>query len=619
MRTSQFVAFIILGASILMPFPTTTIAQRADSKQDQEVKLSHGSLPLWFRELDKDGAGQVTLQQWRNAGKPLREFHTYDLNDDGIITAEEVFRILKKTSEVKLNNGQATYNGVVEEVVDETYRGKKSFKILTVRLERGKTYQIDHISKAFQAFLYLEDADGNLVNENSSPTVGGNSRLVVRADHTGTYRLIATSQGGFRTGAFVLSVSSGLLPKGLPSWFKDLDKAGNGQITFQEWRNAGKPLAEFRAYDLNGDGIITVEEVLRSLKETAELKLKNGQATYNGAIEEAVDATYRGKKSFKILTVRLERGKTYQIDHISKAFQAFLYLEDADGNLVEENSSPNIGGNSRLVFHADKTGTYRLIATSLGGFRTGDFLLSISSGLLSGLPPWFRSLDKNGAGQITFQEWRNAGKSLAEFRTYDLNDDGIITVEEVLRSLKETAELKLNNGQATYTGAIEEAVHERYRGKKSFKIFTIRLEQGKTYQIDHISKAFQAFLYLEDPDGNLVEENSSSDIGGNSRLVVRAEQTGTYRLIATSQGGFRTGNFALSVGLGAVPKGLPPWFRDLDKDGAGQITFQEWRNAGRSLAEFHRYDLNGDGIVTAEEVLRVLKKAAELKLKYGQR
>jgi hypothetical protein len=73
----------------------------------------------------------------------------------------------------------------------------------------------------------------------------------------------------------------------------------------------------------------------------------------------------------------LEAGKTYQIDHISAAYQAFLYLEDSEGNLLVENSSSRIGEDSRVVVHVERAGTYRIIATSLGGYKPGEFSLSV--------------------------------------------------------------------------------------------------------------------------------------------------------------------------------------------------------------------------------------------------
>jgi Ca2+-binding EF-hand superfamily protein len=57
-------------------------------------KLPEG-LPPWFKELDKNNDGQVSLAEWMKAGKPLTEFAKYDLNDDGLLTPEEVYRVVR--------------------------------------------------------------------------------------------------------------------------------------------------------------------------------------------------------------------------------------------------------------------------------------------------------------------------------------------------------------------------------------------------------------------------------------------------------------------------------------------------------------------------------------------
>jgi hypothetical protein len=59
---------------------------------------------------------------------------------------------------------------------------------------------------------------------------------------------------------------AGKLPKGLPDWFARLDTDGDGQIGLYEWKAAGRSLDEFRKIDRNGDGLITVEEALRAVK-----------------------------------------------------------------------------------------------------------------------------------------------------------------------------------------------------------------------------------------------------------------------------------------------------------------------------------------------------------------
>jgi len=56
---------------------------------------------------------------------------------------------------------------------------------------------------------------------------------------------------------------AGKLPKELPAWFTQYDKDGDGQVGLYEWKAAGQPLDDFLKMDRNGDGFLTVEEVLR--------------------------------------------------------------------------------------------------------------------------------------------------------------------------------------------------------------------------------------------------------------------------------------------------------------------------------------------------------------------
>jgi hypothetical protein len=52
-----------------------------------------------------------------------------------------------------------------------------------------------------------------------------------------------------------------------------------------------------------------------------------------------------------------------------------------------------------------------------------------------------------------------------------------------------------------------------------------------------------------------------------------------------------------------LPPKLPPWFREYDGDGDGQISLYEWRAAGQPVARFLEMDFNGDGFLTPDEVL----------------
>lgn len=49
-------------------------------------------LPAWFAQLDTNHDGQISLYEWKASGRPIEEFFSLDLNNDGLITVEEVQR-----------------------------------------------------------------------------------------------------------------------------------------------------------------------------------------------------------------------------------------------------------------------------------------------------------------------------------------------------------------------------------------------------------------------------------------------------------------------------------------------------------------------------------------------
>ena len=75
---------------------------------------------------------------------------------------------------------------------------------------------------------------------------------------------------------------AGNLPKELPAWFAQLDTDGDGQVGLYEWKKSGKPLLEFQKMDRNGDGFLTVEEVLAYEAIQNKGKAGNGQVAGNG-------------------------------------------------------------------------------------------------------------------------------------------------------------------------------------------------------------------------------------------------------------------------------------------------------------------------------------------------
>jgi Ca2+-binding EF-hand superfamily protein len=63
------------------------------------------------------------------------------------------------------------------------------------------------------------------------------------------------------------------LPSNIPKWFKEYDADGDGQVSLAEWMEKEDEEREFWKYDLNKDGLITFDELIRSGQFTPDNKM----------------------------------------------------------------------------------------------------------------------------------------------------------------------------------------------------------------------------------------------------------------------------------------------------------------------------------------------------------
>ncbi len=74
--------------------------EKKQVEEERPVAIRYGKLPKglpeWYDENDLDKDGQVSLYEWRKAGKEVSEFLEMDLNADGLVTADEYLRFTRQ-------------------------------------------------------------------------------------------------------------------------------------------------------------------------------------------------------------------------------------------------------------------------------------------------------------------------------------------------------------------------------------------------------------------------------------------------------------------------------------------------------------------------------------------
>jgi Ca2+-binding EF-hand superfamily protein len=313
--------------------------------------------------------------------------------------------------------------------------------------------------------------------------------------------------------------------------FYELDRNADGVLSFEEMPDNLKE--EWRKWDANQDGVIELEEWRNYLAALTEQKRKEPK---------------------KLARVRP--------DHRPGPGQQQILGPGGFPELM-----------TRLLDNSHKP--VKVDANKLGEFK--GFVL----------PIWFKECDVDRDGQVSLAEWVSKGGNLNEFREMDLDGDGFITVEELVRTKKAIAvPIKDAPPQlspaAEASGAIADP-HDmvRFRG-----------QTGKTFLIEVTGRVstnvWGTGIYTDSSTLAAAAVHAGIlDIGMKGLIKVmvlepQQQYTGSTRNGITSQS---FGQFGGSYTI----------------QGVEQMTLAQWLEKNGSLEEFRNLDLNGDGIITAKE------------------
>jgi hypothetical protein len=335
--------------------------------------------------------------------------------------------------------GQLTLNDPVDPV------RQKPAKIHEVKLSKGKAYTIDLTSTDFDSYLRLENASGAQVAFDDDGGGNLNARIKYTPAADDTFKIYVTTFAG-GVGNYVLKVQGPAVAVG---------KAPVGEV------------------------ILNIA----------------------GNIQPADTPDPVRRNPGKVHEVAFKKGKTYQIDMISKQFDAYMRLEDDGGREVAKDDDGGEGLNARIKYTADKDATYKIYATTFGG-GDGNYTLTVRAAE-AGVP---------------------------------------VPVAGVIELPAPTAAKP-----ARHVGQLQQNDPADPVRKHPAKTYTVELKAGKTYVIDMMSNQFDTYLRLENPTGQQVAIDDDGGEGTNSRILFQCTADGRYRLFATAFGAGQVGEFTISV------------------------------------------------------------------------
>ncbi len=324
------------------------------------------------------------------------------------------------------------------------------YKLFTFQGSAGQTVQIDLISNDFDSYLYLRDANGASIATNDDGGGGLNARIIQTLPASGMYQIVANTLRQGQFGGFTLRLQAVATPTVMAQ-----------QI----------PIG----------------------------------STVNGVLSDN-DATLNDGSHYKLFTFQGFAGQGVQIDLMSTAFDAYLYLRDSSGNDIAHDDDSGGNLNSRIIQTLPYSGTFQIVANTLHAGASGPFTLQL------------QSAQGQQATVSSIQPLPNAS--------------ALPTVGQI--GLNQQVQNTLMQGGTSWNG-------------KPIQLYTFGCTTGQPFQMDILS-SWDNYAIIFDPSGNQVASNDDGGQGLNARIAFTCPTTGTYRLgVTTFSASTSTGPYTMQV------------------------------------------------------------------------
>jgi len=402
-------------AEVLKDFPKDVVDDIFDQLNDDDTDqiITNQELESNFKAFDSNGDGKLSVHEFINAidGGAIRQiFNKLDKDGDGEFELEEIEKFLTEfdadgNKELSKEEFNKAFEGVPQKYIDALF---KEFD------DNGDgQITIDEIKKNFADFDVNFNGELSFKEFKAGFVIG---QIFHKIDKDGNGKvtldeikeLFDTDKDGNITKKEFKEALKGFPKKIVKKIFKEFDDDKSGIIETQELEN------NFKAFDIDGDGSLTVDEFRSAILYGALGQIFNKiDKDHDGAIteEELVgffqpfdkDNNGLDKKEFK------EALKGYPKKAVKKLFKE---LNDDDDKVVTIEELKN---NFKAF---DSNGDGKIT------FR--EFLVGIKKGPIGQI---YNKFDTNGDGELIFEEIKD------HLKKFDENNDERISIEEFNKAL----------------------------------------------------------------------------------------------------------------------------------------------------------------------------------------
>ena len=188
--------------------------------------------------------------------------------------------------------------------------------------------------------------------------------------------------------------------------FLQADQGKKKYLTEQEFAGLGLPNADFKSVDRNGDGMVTLDELM------AQVNLELGSS--QSRVELVV--SNNGKSLFEVIDANSDRRVSRR-----ELVHAFDRLRQFDRDGDETITAGELAGRYQAALQLGRPELLRL-TRNMPQAQTAPITNRPTAG-----PEWFRKMDRNRDGDISVREFLGPPSA---FKRLDADGDGLITAEE---------------------------------------------------------------------------------------------------------------------------------------------------------------------------------------------